>query len=137
MHTVHFLCSSENTQQGSQAGISSHSAGSTSRLAQQEILEASIPCLHQSFGHCCSQGDHTDFSNSGRCVMTLVVQMWDRGKGEHVKEVEGGEWQVLEALCSSGLRFLWGNAEGPPQWYFFGATVSRQMTSGELADFLQ
>lgn len=89
MHTVRFLHRGENTQRGSQAGVSSHSAGSTSRLAQQEMLEAAIPCLHQSFGHCCSQGDHTDFSNSGRGGMTLLVQMWDRGKGEHVKEGRG------------------------------------------------
>lgn len=89
MHAVQFLHGGEDTQQGSQAGISSHCAGSTSRLAQQEILEAAIPCLHQSFGHWCSQGDHTDFSNSGGGGINLLVQMRDRGKGEHVREVNG------------------------------------------------
>lgn len=50
---------------GLQAGVSSHSAGSTSRLAQQETLEAAIPCLHHTFGHCCSQRDHTDLTTVG------------------------------------------------------------------------
>lgn len=42
-----------------------------------------------------------------------------------------------KALCSSGLRFLQDSAVGPPQWYVFGTTVSKQMAPGELADFLQ
>ena len=55
----------------------------------------------------------------GDLGMTVLVQMWGREKGEHLKEAEGGEWRVVRPCVHLRLRFLQTlikSALGPPQW---------------------
>lgn len=51
--------------------------------------------------------------------MTVLVQMWGGEKGRHLKEAEGGQWQVVRPCVHMHLRFLQTlikHAVGPPQW---------------------
>lgn len=55
----------------------------------------------------------------GELWVTVLVPMWGREKGEHLKESEGGEWQVVRPCVHLRLRFLQTlikSAVGPPQW---------------------
>ena len=55
----------------------------------------------------------------GELGITMLVQMWGREKGEHLKEAEGGEWQVVRPCINLRLWFLQTlirSAVGPPQW---------------------
>ena len=42
-----------------------------------------------------NRDDSVILATVGELGMSMLVQMWGRGRGECLKEVDGGEWQVV------------------------------------------